>query len=88
MSTRDDTPDRIEAGTEQCLTQTIVGGGGGTKGTDTDDARVLVLNCCQHDKGDTVLYMVCKQIPCLKAGPGGNKVKTVRNVRWVLGGRV
>ena len=29
-----------------------------------------------------MLYMVCKQIPCLKAGPGGNKVKTVRKKHY------
>ena len=70
MSTRDDTPDRIEAGTEQCLTQTIVGGGGGTKGTDTDDARVLVLNWCQHDKGGYCALHGMQADTLFEGGPG------------------
>ena len=68
VSTNDDTSDKIEAGTEQCLTQTR--GGGGTKGTDIDDTRVLVLKGCQHDKrGYCALHGMLavkkwRQIPC------------------------
>ena len=72
----------------QTLTQTRVGGGGGTKGSDIDDTRVLVLKGCQHDKrGYCALHGMLavkkwRQISCLKAGPGGSKVKTVRRKHY------
>ena len=84
VSSAVDTSDNSEAGTEQCFTQAGVGGETKVTGDGDGDARSLTIRGCQHDRRGycathgTVAVKKWREIPCLKAGPGGSKVRTVR----------